>query len=73
MGHRARGGAASGSREAPIMYLFILKGVWYCSALCFFSSVSCFLKWFQLYAFCLRKNSGVVRAPKEVLYKLRFF
>lgn len=31
MGHRARGGAASGSREAPIMYLFLSKGVWYCS------------------------------------------
>jgi len=40
----------------------------------FFSSAPRFsAKQFQLHALCSRKNSGVVRAPKEVLHKLQFF
>ena len=40
----------------------------------FFSSAPHFLvKQFQLHALSLRKNGGVVKAPKEVLYKLQFF
>ena len=40
----------------------------------FFSSAPCFLaKRFQLHALSSRKKNRVVRAPKEVLYKLQFF
>ena len=57
-----------------IMHASYWGGVWDCSALRFSSSTPCFLaKRFQLHALGSRKKGGVVKAPKEVLYKLQFF
>ena len=54
--------------------MYVLRGVWDCSAPRFFSSAPCFLaKRFQLHTLSSRKKGGVVRTPKEVLHRLQFF